>query len=526
MPFRWTINPYRGCSHACVYCFARPTHTYLDFNAGRDFEKEIVVKVNVPEVLRVELARPSWKGEHIAMGTNTDPYQWVEGRYKLMRGIWEALRDAANPCSVLTKSPLLLRDLDLMKEIAAVTDISANLSVPDDRREGVAGERAAHAAARGRGWRPSGELNRAGIPTGILVAPLMPGINDDPRQVEEILEAAGEAGATGVSGIALHLRGEVRGIFMEWLRSYRPDLVERYEELYARGAYAAASRAGAARTRCVRRAPRARPTVGALPARAGPRVRAPDARWDRGARATTAARPEPEQTTLVLIAGLARAALCDHRHSVGAIPTGQGGVVLVRKRSSRPRRTTHEEAVRHPEPLLARGRPRAAAERPRASSARGSRRSCMVPIADRDPRRLRLPRRRCSGPTYETPVQIVTTVVLIVLGWQIARDVGPRARPDAVPAARSRDRRHRRLPHPPGLRAGSPSSIALRVAGLDPRTLARRRRLHRGHRRSRGAADARQPHRRHRAAQRPTVPRRRARAPAGRRHRRDRSRAS
>ena len=111
MPFRWTINPYRGCSHACAYCFARPTHTYLDFNAGRDFEKEIVVKVNVPEVLRVELARPSWKGEHVAMGTNTDPYQWVEGRYKLMRGIWEALRDAANPCSVLTKSPLLLRDL-------------------------------------------------------------------------------------------------------------------------------------------------------------------------------------------------------------------------------------------------------------------------------------------------------------------------------------------------------------------------------------------------------------------------------
>ena len=111
-------------------CFARPTHTYLDFDADRDFDREIVVKVNVPEVLRVELARPSWKGEHVAMGTNTDPYQWVEGRYKLMRGIWEVLRDAANPCSVLTKSPLLLRDLDLMKEIAAVTDISANLSVP------------------------------------------------------------------------------------------------------------------------------------------------------------------------------------------------------------------------------------------------------------------------------------------------------------------------------------------------------------------------------------------------------------
>ncbi len=218
-------------------CFARPTHTYLDFNAGRDFEKEIVVKVNVPEVLRVELARPSWKGEHIAMGTNTDPYQWVEGRYKLMRGIWEALRDAANPCSVLTKSPLLLRDLDLMKEVAAVTDISANLSVPtiDEKAWRASEPHTPHPRAR---LEAVAELNRAGIPTGILVAPLMSGINDDPRQVEEILRVAGEAGATGVSGIALHLRGEVRGIFMEWLRSYRPDLVERYEELYARSAYA------------------------------------------------------------------------------------------------------------------------------------------------------------------------------------------------------------------------------------------------------------------------------------------------
>jgi DNA repair photolyase len=134
MPFRWTINPYRGCSHACVYCFARPTHTYLGFDAGRDFEREIVVKVNAPEVLRVELARPSWQGEHVALGTNTDPYQWVEGRYRLMEGIWEALRDAAggagNPCSVLTKSPLLLRDLGLMREIAQRTTISASLSIP------------------------------------------------------------------------------------------------------------------------------------------------------------------------------------------------------------------------------------------------------------------------------------------------------------------------------------------------------------------------------------------------------------
>jgi DNA repair photolyase len=217
-------------------CFARPTHTYLDMDAGRDFEREIVVKVNAPEVLRTELARPSWKGEHIAMGTNTDPYQWVEGRYKLMRGIWAALRDAANPCSVLTKSPLLLRDLDLMREIAGVTDIAANLSIPTmDEKPWRASE--PHTPSPKARMEAVAELNRAGIPTGILVAPLMPGINDDPRQVERILAAAGEAGAVGVSGIALHLRGEVRGIFMEWLRSYRPDLVDRYEGLYRRGAY-------------------------------------------------------------------------------------------------------------------------------------------------------------------------------------------------------------------------------------------------------------------------------------------------
>jgi len=218
-------------------CFARPTHTYLGMDAGRDFEREIVVKVNVPEVLRVELARPAWKREHVAMGTNTDPYQWVEGRYKLMRGIWAALRDAANPCSVLTKSPLLLRDLDLMREVAAVTDVSANLSVPtlEERAWRCSEPRTPHPRAR---LEAVAELNRAGIPTGVLVAPLMPGINDDPRQVEAILEAAAAAGVTSVGGAALHLRGEVRAIFFEWLRSYRPDLVERYEELYRRGAYA------------------------------------------------------------------------------------------------------------------------------------------------------------------------------------------------------------------------------------------------------------------------------------------------
>jgi len=218
-------------------CFARPTHTYLDFDAGRDFEREIVVKVNAPEVVRAELAKPSWKGEHVAMGTNTDPYQWVESRYKLMPGIWEALRDARNPCSILTKSPLLLRDIDLMKQIAAVTDIHANLSIPtlDPKAWRATEPHTPHPKAR---LEAVAELNRAGIPCGVLIAPLMPGINDAPEQVEPLLEACAAAGATGIGGIALHLRGEVKALFFDWLRSNRPDLVELYEQLYARGAYA------------------------------------------------------------------------------------------------------------------------------------------------------------------------------------------------------------------------------------------------------------------------------------------------
>jgi DNA repair photolyase len=218
-------------------CFARPTHTYLDFNAGRDFEREIVVKVNAPEMLRAELARPSWRGEHVALGTNTDPYQWVEGRYRLMEGIWEALRDAANPCSVLTKSPLLVRDLPLMVQIAERTSFGACLSIPT-LDEKVWRETEPHTPNPRARLEAVAELNRAGIPTGILIAPLMPGVNDAPEQLEPLLELAAAAGATSIGGVALHLRGEVREIFMDWLRSQRPDLVRRYEQLYRRGAYA------------------------------------------------------------------------------------------------------------------------------------------------------------------------------------------------------------------------------------------------------------------------------------------------
>jgi DNA repair photolyase len=257
-------------------CFARPTHKYLDFDAGRDFEREIVVKVNAPEVLRVELARRSWKGEHVALGTNTDPYQWVEGRYRLMQGIWEALRDAANPCSVLTKSPLLLRDLPLMLEIAERTSMSACLSIPtlDEKAWRATEPHTPNPRAR---LEAVAELNRAGIPTGVLIAPLMPGINDAPRQVEQLLDMAAEAGATSIGGVALHLRGEVRQVFMDWLSSQRPDLVPRYEELYRRHAYAP-QRERERLARMVRRAGTPsgfRPMGHSAPARARESSRAP-----------------------------------------------------------------------------------------------------------------------------------------------------------------------------------------------------------------------------------------------------------
>src|SRR4051812_27829713 len=128
-PTRWTINAYRGCSHACTYCFARPTHEYLGLNGAEDFEQRIVVKLNAVEVLRAELARPSWSGEHIAMGTNTDPYQQCEGRYRLTRGIVEALAAAGNPFSILTKSTMILRDVDVLAAAAQRGEARANLSI-------------------------------------------------------------------------------------------------------------------------------------------------------------------------------------------------------------------------------------------------------------------------------------------------------------------------------------------------------------------------------------------------------------
>jgi DNA repair photolyase len=233
MPFSWTINPYRGCSHACVYCFARPTHTFMDMNAGTDFESKIVVKVNAPEVLRRELAAPRWKGEHVAMGTATDPYQRAEGRYRLMPRIISALAEAHNPFSILTKGTLILRDLELLRDASATAPVSAAFSVgtmdEDAWRRTEPGtphprERMA-AVAR---------LNEAGIACGVLMAPVLPGITDHPRMLRDVVTAALDAGATHVSPILLHLRPGVREVFMGWLQEEYPELVGRYTQEYVR----------------------------------------------------------------------------------------------------------------------------------------------------------------------------------------------------------------------------------------------------------------------------------------------------
>ncbi len=288
MPFSWTINPYRGCSHACVYCFARPTHTFMDMNAGSDFESKIVVKVNAPEVLRRELAAPRWKGDHVAMGTATDPYQRAEGRYRLMPRIVSALTEAHNPFSILTKGTLILRDLDLLRDASATAPVSAAFSIgtmdEDAWRRTEPGtphprERMA-AVAR---------LNEAGIPCGVLMAPVLPGITDRPRMLRDVVAAALDAGATHVSPILLHLRPGVRVVFMGWLQEEYPELVERYTQEYARP-YASP---GARRELGRRVSSIVRSLGGASPAgeEAG--------RWSRRGSGGRPSRDEPAQLTLL-----------------------------------------------------------------------------------------------------------------------------------------------------------------------------------------------------------------------------------
>ncbi|MFI5684295.1 Rv2578c family radical SAM protein [Streptomyces sp. NPDC051636] len=237
VPFEWTVNPYRGCTHACVYCFARRTHSYLDLDTGIGFDTQIVVKVNAPELLRRRLASPRWQGEHIAMGTNVDCYQRAEGRYRLMPGIISALTDHANPFSILTKGTLILRDLELLKQAARVTDVGISVSVgftdQDLWRTVEPGTPAPE-----RRLEVVRTLGEHGIGCGVLMAPVIPFLGDHPDRLRATVRAIAAAGATSVTPLVLHLRPGAREWFMAWLAAHHPHLVRRYERLYAEGAYA------------------------------------------------------------------------------------------------------------------------------------------------------------------------------------------------------------------------------------------------------------------------------------------------
>jgi DNA repair photolyase len=236
MPFRYTINAYRGCSHACVYCFARPTHEYLGLGIGTDFERRIVVKVNAVERLRAELRSPKWRGEHIAMGTNTDPYQHAEGKYHLTMGILGILAEFRNPFSLLTKSTLVLRDLELLARAATRTSVRCNVSIGTLDRE-VWKRTEPGTPPPDRRLRVVRRLNEAGVACGVLVAPVLPGMSDSDDKIREVIDASLEAGAVSVSAVGLHLRDGVRQHFMGWLESERPDLLPLYRSRFRSGAY-------------------------------------------------------------------------------------------------------------------------------------------------------------------------------------------------------------------------------------------------------------------------------------------------
>lgn len=236
LPFEWTVNPYRGCTHACRYCFARGTHTYLELDAGRDFDTQVVVKVNIGEVLTRELAHGRRRREHVALGTNTDPYQRAEGRYRLMPAIIRALAESGTPLSILTKGTLLSRDLPLLIQAARSVPVGIGVSLalldaelqqrlepgtprPDARLELIR------------------RVRDAGLPCGVMVAPVLPHLTDSDEALEAVLTAVAAAGATGVTVLPLHLRPGAREWFLAWLAAEHPGLVEPYRRLYRGGTY-------------------------------------------------------------------------------------------------------------------------------------------------------------------------------------------------------------------------------------------------------------------------------------------------
>ncbi|EMY35961.1 DNA repair photolyase [Arthrobacter crystallopoietes BAB-32] len=237
MPFEWTINPTRGCLHQCTYCFARKTHEYLDLDSGRDFDTQIIVKTNIVDVLRRELAKPSWKHEPVALGTNSDPYMRAEGRYQLMPGIIRALSDSGTPFSILTKGPLLKRDLPLLAEASRRVDIGIGVSLAFAH---------AHLQQQVEPGTPTPQarldlikaVSDAGFACGVMAMPILPWLTDGDEHLDLLFSRLAAAGASGVTAGALHLRPGAREWFLQWLAREYPQLVARYQGLYNGGTYA------------------------------------------------------------------------------------------------------------------------------------------------------------------------------------------------------------------------------------------------------------------------------------------------
>ncbi len=237
LPYRWTINPYRGCTHGCHYCFARAYHAYLDLGVGDDFVERIVVKTNVVEVLRRELAAPKWTGEPVAMGTATDPYEPGEARYRLTQGVLGSLHAFETPVSMLTKSTLVARDLELFRRLDDTVGASVAMSIStlDDELRRLVEPGTPPARSRLEVLRRFAD---ASVPTSVLVAPILPFLTDDEDQLESLLRACSDAGVRSVAGIVLHIRPGIREHFWPWLREALPDLYPPYQRLYGARSHA------------------------------------------------------------------------------------------------------------------------------------------------------------------------------------------------------------------------------------------------------------------------------------------------
>ena len=229
---QWSLNPYRGCTHGCHYCFARRYHAHLELDSGDQFASVIFVKTNFVEVLRRELDRPSWQKESIGFGTATDPYQPIEGTYKISRGVIQALRDAATPVGIVTKGPMVVRDIDVLQELSKVATCRVHMSVPtvdEDAWENLE-PGVAHPLQRLKAVR---QLVDAGVDCGVLMAPIVPGFSTQPAKIEATIKAIADSGATSVGAMVMHMDGGTREHFMALLHREYPSLVSQYEQLYA-----------------------------------------------------------------------------------------------------------------------------------------------------------------------------------------------------------------------------------------------------------------------------------------------------